>query len=103
VLEEAATTAGIRHGRRLAGILFPLVRPSAVGLFIIVALMVTRVAGLPLMLTNGATNTTILSVVLWNLWNGGSLPAAAAIGTVLIVVTFILSMAARRFGMGRSS
>jgi iron(III) transport system permease protein len=102
VLEEAATTAGIRHGRRLTGILFPLVRPSLVGLFIIVALMVTRVAGLPLMLTNGATNTTILSVVLWNLWNGGSLPAAAAIGTVLIAVTFILSMAARRFGMGRS-
>jgi iron(III) transport system permease protein len=102
VLEEAATTAGVRQGRRLTGIMFPLVRPSMVGLFIIVVLMVTRVAGLPLILTNGATNTTILSVVLWNLWNGGFLPETAAIGTVLIVVTFILSMAARRFGMGRS-
>lgn len=97
-VEDAATTAGIRRGRRVAGIMLPLVRPSLLGLFIIILLMATRVAGLPLMLQSGSADTSILAVVLWNLWNGGYLPAAAAIGTILIAVIFVLSTLVRRFG-----
>jgi iron(III) transport system permease protein len=99
VIEESAATAGISHSRRIFGLVLPLIRPSIVGLFLLIVLMSSRVAGLPLMLSTGEPNSNILSVVLWNLWNGGFLPAAAAIGTILMVAMFVLSILARRLGV----
>jgi iron(III) transport system permease protein len=96
VIEESAATAGISHPRRVFGLVLPLVRPSLVGLFLLIVLMSSRVAGLPLMLFTGGSSANILSVVLWNLWNGGYLPAAAAIGTMLMVASFVFSILARR-------
>jgi iron(III) transport system permease protein len=94
-IEEAARTAGLSPWRRLAAVVVPLTRASAVGLWIWVLLLAVRVAGLPLMLYSGQRNL-VLSVVIWNLWSDGAVTSAAAMGAILMVVVFVLMLFARR-------
>jgi hypothetical protein len=59
-----------------------------------------RIAGLPLMLYEGPQNQ-VLSILIWNMWDEGYVPAVAAIGTLLMLALLLLTLAVRYIGFRR--
>lgn len=96
-LEEAAYVSGAVLRRTLKRVFIPLMLPAVTGLWIWVVLHAVRVAGIPLMLYQGQKNQ-VLAVLIWNMWDQGYLPAVAALGTLLMIVLFTLSIWSRRVG-----
>src|SRR5262249_44375350 len=100
-LEEAASVSGASSWRTAWRIFVPLIMPAMAGLWLWAALHAVRVAGLPLMLYQGANNQ-VLSVMLWNMWTEGSIAQVGALATVMILVLMALTLALRTFGFGRT-
>ena len=99
-LEEAAYVSGARPWRTLWRVFMPLMMPTFVGVWIWVVLHAVRVAGLPLMLYEGPQNQ-VLSILIWNMWDEGYVPAVAAIGTLLMLSLLLLTLAVRYIGFRR--
>ncbi|HWH80209.1 MAG TPA: iron ABC transporter permease [Candidatus Binatus sp.] len=99
-LEEAAYVSGARPWRTLWRVFLPLMMPSFVGVWIWVILHAVRIAGLPLMLYEGPQNQ-VLSILIWNMWDEGYVPAVAAIGTLLMLALLLLTLAVRFIGFRR--
>jgi iron(III) transport system permease protein len=99
-LEEAAYVSGARPWRTLWRVFIPLMMPTLVGVWIWVVLHAVRIAGLPLMLYEGPQNQ-VLSILIWNMWDEGYVPAVAAIGTLLMLSLLLLTLAVRYIGFRR--
>jgi iron(III) transport system permease protein len=99
-LAEAAYVSGARPWRTLWRIFLPLMMPTFVGVWIWVVLHAVRIAGLPLILYEGPQNQ-VLSILIWNMWDEGYVPAVAAIGTLLMLSLLILTLAVRYIGFRR--
>jgi iron(III) transport system permease protein len=99
-LEEAAYVSGARPWRTLWRVFLPLMMPTFVGVWIWVVLHAVRIAGLPLILYEGPQNQ-VLSILIWNMWDEGYVPAVAAIGTLLIVSLLLLTLLVRYIGFRR--
>jgi iron(III) transport system permease protein len=99
-LEEAAYVSGARPWRTLWRIFLPLMMPSFIGVWIWVILHAVRIAGLPLILYEGPQNQ-VLSILIWNMWDQGYVPAVAAIGTLLMLTLLLLTLAVRYIGFRR--
>ena len=101
-LEDAAKVSGAPQWRIFWRVFLPLLQPAFVGVWIWTVLHVVRSAGKPLILTSGAENE-VLAVLIWNMWDQGSIEAAGAIGTLLMLVLLAASLAVRQFGFGRGA
>ncbi|HUK42710.1 MAG TPA: ABC transporter permease subunit, partial [Candidatus Acidoferrales bacterium] len=99
-LEEAAYVSGARPWRTLLRVFLPLMLPTFVGVWIWVVLHAVRIAGLPLILYEGPRNQ-VLSILIWNMWDQGYVPAVAAIGTLLMLSLLLLTLAVRYIGFRR--
>src|ERR1700756_2528096 len=99
-LEEAAYVSGARPWRTLWRVFLPLMLPTFVGVWIWVVLHAVRIAGLPLILYEGPRNQ-VLSILIWNMWGQGYVPAVAAIGTLLMLTLLLLTLAVRYIGFRR--
>ena len=99
-LEEAAYTSGAPPWRTLWRVFFPLMLPTFVGVWIWVVLHAVRIAGMPLILYEGPQNQ-VLSILIWNMWDEGYVPAVAAIGTLLMLTLLLLTLAVRYIGFRR--
>jgi len=100
-LEDAATASGAAPWRTMWRVFVPLMLPSFIGLWIWVVLLSVRVAGLPLLLTQGPDNQ-LLAVMIWNMWDEGQIEEVGAIATMLIMAIFALVLGLRFFGFSRS-
>ncbi len=100
-LEDASAVAGAPPRHTLWRVFLPLMAPTFVGLWIWVVLLSVRVAGLPLLLTQGPDNQ-VLAVMIWNMWDEGQIEDVGAIATMLIVALFALVLGLRLLGFGRS-
>jgi iron(III) transport system permease protein len=100
-LEEAALASGASSWRTARRIFVPLITPAMAGLWLWAALHAVRVAGLPLMLYQGAGNQ-VLSVMIWNMWTDGQISQVGAVATVMILVLLALTLVLRTFGFGRA-
>jgi iron(III) transport system permease protein len=98
-LEEAASVSGAPQWRVFARVFLPLLRPALVGVWIWTVLHVVRSAGKPLILTSGG-DSEVLAVTIWNMWDHGYIEAVGAIGSMLMLVLLLISLAVRRFGFG---
>ena len=96
-LEEAAYVSGARPWRTMRRVFLPLMMPTFVGVWIWVVLHAVRIAGLPLILYEGQQNQ-VLSILIWNMWDEGYVPAVAAIGTLLDVDALLLTLLVRYVG-----
>jgi iron(III) transport system permease protein len=99
-LEEAAYVSGASPWRTLWRVFLPLMLPSFVGVWIWVVLHAVRIAGMPLILYEGPQNQ-VLSILIWNMWDEGYVPAVAAIGTILMLSLLLLTLGVRYFGFRR--
>jgi iron(III) transport system permease protein len=99
-LEEAAYVSGARPWRTMRRVFLPLMMPTFVGIWIWVVLHAVRIAGLPLILYEGQQNQ-VLSILIWNMWDEGYVPAVAAIGTLLMSTLLLLTLLVRYVGFRR--
>ena len=99
-LEEAAYASGARPWRTVLRVLFPLMLTTFAGVWIYVVLLTVRIAGMPLMLYQGSENQ-VLAILMWNMWDAGYVGSLAAIGTLLILGLFMLTLGVRALGFGR--
>jgi len=99
-LEEAAYVSGARPWRTVLRVFVPLMLPTLVGVWIWVILHAVRIAGMPLILYEGQENQ-VLSILIWNMWDEGYVPAVAAIGTLLMLTLLLLTLAVRYIGFRR--
>ena len=96
-LEEAAYVSGAPPWRTLWRVFLPLMLPTFVGVWIWVVLHAVRIAGMPLILYEGPQNQ-VLSILIWNMWDEGYVPAVAAIGTLLMLTLLLLTLGVRYIG-----
>ena len=101
-LEEAAYVSGAPPWRTMWRIFAPLMLPTLVGVWIWVVLHAVRIAGMPLMLYEGPENQ-VLAILIWNMWDEGYIPAVAAIGTLLMIVLLLLTLAVRFLGFRKQT
>jgi iron(III) transport system permease protein len=93
-LEEAASASGATRLRTIWKITTPLLMPSLVAGWIWVVAHSLRTFSVPLVLAS--ENNEVLSVWIWIYWQAGRIPEAAAIGVMLILLTALIGLAARK-------
>jgi iron(III) transport system permease protein len=100
-LEDAAKVSGANHWRTMLRIVYPLMIPTFVGVWIWVMLHAIRQAGKPLILYEGDENQ-VLAIIIWNMWDEGHITQVGAAGAVLILflllMTILVRMLSRRRG-----
>ena len=101
-LEEAAYVSGASPWRAMQRVIVPLLMPTFAGIWIWVVLHAVRVAGMPLILYEGPNNQ-VLSILIWNMWDDGYVPAVAAIGTLLMVALVLLTVVIRLLSFRRQT
>lgn len=101
-LEEAAHVSGAPHWRTMWRVFYPLMMPTFVGVWIWSMLLSVREAGKPLVLYQGAEHQ-VLSILIWNMWDEGSIESVGAIGVLLIVGLLIITIGLRMMGFGRGA
>lgn len=92
-LEEAAQMSGLKWPTILHRIILPLLLPAFVSGWIWVASHSLRSFSIPLML--GTRNNKVLSVVMWDLWEGGSAGPTSALGVMLIITLAFFTITGR--------
>jgi iron(III) transport system permease protein len=92
-LEEAARASGAGRTRMLYRITLPLILPAFVSAWIWVVAHAMRAFSIPLILAS--SETELISVRLWTMWERGDAPAAAALGVMLIATLGILTALSR--------
>ena len=93
-LEEAGEVSGASQIRVAWQITLPLIRPAFIAAWIWVAAHAVRAFSIPLMLAS--RDSWPLSVLLWHLWDEEqNLPAAAALGVLLILMLTLLTFVGR--------
>jgi iron(III) transport system permease protein len=93
-LEEAGAVSGAGRLRIIWKITVPLLMPSLVAGWIWVVAHSLRTFSVPLVLAS--ENNEVLSVWIWIYWQAGRIPEAAAIGVMLILLTALMGLAARK-------
>ncbi|MGH7844403.1 MAG: ABC transporter permease [Candidatus Binatia bacterium] len=93
-LEEAGSASGATRLRTIWKITTPLLMPSLVAGWIWVVAHSLRTFSVPLVLAS--ENNEVLSVWIWIYWQAGRIPEAAAIGVMLILLTALIGVAARK-------
>ena len=83
-LEEAAQMSGASGFTIIWRILIPLLKPALLFGWLWMALLTFRELTIPTILFS-ADNISF-SVVVWSLWNGGSLPSAAAVNLIMMAI-----------------
>ena len=101
-LEEAAYVSGASPWRAMRRVIVPLLMPTFAGIWIWVVLHAVRVAGMPLILYEGPNNQ-VLSILIWNMWDDGYVPAVAAIGTLLMAALVLLTVVIRLLSFRRQT
>ena len=93
-LEEAGRVSGASATRVILRVTVPLLKPALFFSWLWVLLLTFREVTMALML-NSPTNI-VLPVLIWNRWNEGRLPEAAAATMLLTLVAVVLLLLGRR-------
>jgi iron(III) transport system permease protein len=101
-LEDAAKVSGANHWRTMLRIVYPLMAPTFVGVWIWVMLHAIRQAGKPLILYEGDENQ-VLAIVIWNMWDEGHITQVGAAGAVLVLFLLLMTVAVRALSRRRGA
>jgi iron(III) transport system permease protein len=87
-LEEASQVSGAAWFTTFTRIIFPLLIPAIMSVWVWVSGHAMRELSAALMLAS--SRNILLSTLLWGFWEGGNMPVAAAVGIVLILFLILL-------------
>jgi iron(III) transport system permease protein len=87
-LEEASSIAGAGFARTYRRILLPLLAPALINCLLWVMIHVVRDLSIPLMLYT--PESEVVATKVWTLWENGSVPEAAALGVLTVLVLAVL-------------
>jgi iron(III) transport system permease protein len=90
-LEEAALAGGVSWGRTFWHVILPLLFPAMVSGWIFAATAAIRYVTLPLLLYS--PDSRVVSLLMWDNWQGGEIGRAAATGVVLMVAIGLVALA----------
>ncbi|MET0500949.1 MAG: ABC transporter permease subunit, partial [Candidatus Binatia bacterium] len=99
-LEEASEASGASWSYTFKRVILPLLAPGFVAGWIYVITHSFRELSTSIMLYRSGTE--VISIVLFELWDGGQYPQLSALGMVLIIILVTISLIARAIG-GRYS
>jgi iron(III) transport system permease protein len=83
-LEESAQVCGSRHGTVMWRIVCPLVKPSLIYLILWTAMLSFQEVTMALFLSG--PHNQVLSVAIWELWDGGSVGKASAAAVAMVAI-----------------
>jgi iron(III) transport system permease protein len=95
-LEEASATSGAAWLHTFKRVVLPLLAPGFVAGWIYVITHSFRELSTSIMLYRSGTE--VISIVLFELWDGGQYPALSALGMVMIIILVVISLIARAVG-----
>ncbi len=95
-LEEASETSGAAWSHTFKRVVLPLLAPGFVAGWIYVITHSFRELSTSIMLYRSGTE--VISIVLFEMWDGGQYPALCALGIVMIVILVLISLIARAVG-----
>lgn len=95
-LEEASEASGAAWSHTFRRVILPLLAPGFVAGWIYVITHSFRELSTSIMLYRSGTE--VISIVLFELWDGGQYPALAALGMVLVAILVAISLLARAIG-----
>jgi iron(III) transport system permease protein len=96
-LEEAAAISGSSRLQTFSRITLPLLKPGLIAGFIFVVLVSFRELSSSILLYN--SKSIVVSILLFDLWDGGQFAKVAALSVLLIAGLFILVFVFSRFGV----
>ncbi|MBI2365717.1 MAG: iron ABC transporter permease [Deltaproteobacteria bacterium] len=95
-LEEASEASGAAWSHTFRRVILPLLAPGFVAGWIYVITHSFRELSTSIMLYRSGTE--VISIVLFELWDGGQYPQLAALGMVLVAILIAISLIARAIG-----
>jgi iron(III) transport system permease protein len=95
-LEEAALVSGATAFTTMRRIVFPLVLPSYINGFVMVALLAVQQLAMPLILASSSNN--VLSTLVWGRWVSGDTGPATALGVIVLAISMLIAVIGRRLG-----
>jgi iron(III) transport system permease protein len=95
-LEEASEASGAAWPHTFRRVILPLLAPGFVAGWIFVVTHSFRELSTSIMLYRSGTE--VISVVLFEMWDGGQYPRLAALGMVLVAILVIISLIAKKIG-----
>ncbi|MFC1962481.1 ABC transporter permease [Chloroflexota bacterium] len=99
-LEEAAASSGAGLLTILRRIIIPLILPSLIAGGLFMLLLSAKVMSSAAILYT--PDSMVLSVMIYQLWNEGSIPLVGALSVLMILVFTIISVASRNMGQRRA-
>ncbi len=87
-LEEAGKVAGASKTRILWRIVLPLIAAGVMNSWLWIAMLSYR--EVTMALTLFTRENVVISTVVWQLWNSGSIPEVSALGVVIVLVAVII-------------
>ncbi|MQA94112.1 MAG: ABC transporter permease subunit [Streptosporangiales bacterium] len=94
-LEESARVCGAGKIRTVWEILIPLVRTGVIATMLLIFILSMRELSVAIFLFT--SDTQVLSISIYNAWEGGRLPPVAAMSLVYIAFLFVLTFVSRRW------
>jgi iron(III) transport system permease protein len=100
-LEESAAMSGASWSTTFWRVILPLLKPGLLAGWIYIVIVSIRELSASILLYSPGTE--VVSITIWELWENGQYVELSALGVLLILVLFVLVMAAqlvgRRFGL----
>jgi len=94
-LEESAQVCGAGRIRTIWEVLVPLIRTGVISTMLLIFILSMRELSVAIFLFT--SRTEVLSISIYNEWEGGRLPPVAAMSLVYIAFLFVLTFVARKF------
>jgi iron(III) transport system permease protein len=95
-LEESAAMSGASWWTTFRMIVLPLLRPGLVAGWIYIAIVSVRELSSSILLYG--PDSEVLSIVIWELWENGQYVELSALGVLMMLALFTLTMVAQRVG-----
>ena len=95
-LEESAAMSGASWWVTFRLIVLPLLRPGLVAGWIYIAIVCVRELSSSILLYG--PDSEVLSIVIWELWENGQYVELSAVGVLMMVALFALTLVAQRLG-----
>jgi iron(III) transport system permease protein len=96
-LEEAAWVSGASWMTMFTRITIPLLIPSVLSVWVWTAMHAVREVSAAIMLSS--PKSTVISVIIWDLWEEGMVPETCCLGVLLIVIMAIVMVIGRVYGL----